>query len=123
MTGPVPAVFVIQIEDSGETFLCGPEQNLLRAMEKLGRRGIPIGCRGGGCGVCKVQALEGSYLGRKMSREHVSIEDEARGIGLACRMLPRSDMRLKVLGAMGRMFTPATVAAASGSRAAAQRKE
>ena len=60
--------FSVLIEDSGETVLCETRDNVLRAMEALGRRGIPVGCRGGGCGVCKVQVLDGVYHTRKMSR-------------------------------------------------------
>lgn len=98
MTKNPPAAHLVRIEDSGETYVCPPEQNLLKAMERLGRRGIPVGCRGGGCGVCKVAVLEGSYTARKMSREQVSEAQERAGIGLACRMFPTSDIRLRVLG-------------------------
>jgi len=37
-----------------------------------------------------------------MSREHVSAEEEAGGVALACRLYPASDLRLKVLGMMHR---------------------
>jgi ferredoxin len=104
-----PDRFLIYIEDSGEAYLCEPRQDLLRAMERLGRRGIPVGCRGGGCGVCKVEILEGEYTARKMSRAHVSVAEEEANIGLACRISPLSDLRLRVLGKLKRIFgnTPA----------------
>ncbi len=92
--------FSVWIEDSGETVLCDPRDNVLRAMEALGRKGIPIGCRGGGCGVCKVQVLEGAYHTRKMSRACISEEEEAGGIVLACKLFPEADLRVKVLGKM-----------------------
>ena len=41
--------FLVHIENSAETYLCASDQDLLRGMEALGRRGIPVGCRGGGC--------------------------------------------------------------------------
>lgn len=99
-----PERFIIYIEDSGEAYLCAPEQDLLRGMERLGRCGIPVGCRGGGCGVCKIEVLEGVYSARKMSRAHVSVAEEHMNIGLACRMRPRSDIRLRVLGRMKKVF-------------------
>lgn len=71
-------------------------------MERLGKKGIPVGCRGGGCGVCKVEITEGSYQKRVMSREYVSVEDEAAGRVLACRVNPISDIRVKVLGKMAK---------------------
>jgi ferredoxin len=69
-------------------------------MEVLGRKGIPVGCRGGGCGVCKVRVLQGVYHTRKMSRACISDEEELRGVVLACKLFPESDLRVKVLGKM-----------------------
>lgn len=89
----------IQI-DSGQHFRCSDQESLLSGMETLGLKGIPVGCRNGGCGVCKVVVLEGSYVSRVMSREHVSAADEAAGRVLACRVRPSSDMRLSIIGKM-----------------------
>ncbi|WP_308645947.1 2Fe-2S iron-sulfur cluster-binding protein [Ottowia beijingensis] len=61
-----------------------------------------MGCRQGGCGVCKVHILEGQYARRVMSRAHVSAEEEAAGCVLSCRIYPTSDLRLQVVGAMKR---------------------
>lgn len=92
-------MFEITIDDSNDTFSCAPEQNVLAAMERLGRKGIPVGCRGGGCGICRVQVLDdGRYRTLKMSRAQVSEEDEAAGICLACKLIPQSNLRLKPLG-------------------------
>ncbi|MEO6353956.1 MAG: 2Fe-2S iron-sulfur cluster binding domain-containing protein [Burkholderiaceae bacterium] len=92
--------FTITIEETGETFRCSDRQSLLVGMESLGKKGIPVGCRSGGCGVCKIKVVEGSYQKRVMSREHVSQEDEAAGCLLACRVVPNSDVKLTVLGRM-----------------------
>jgi len=94
------AYFTVTIEDTGETYRCSDQQSLLVGMEALGRKGIPVGCRGGGCGVCKIVITAGGYRKRAMSREHVSEEEEAEGRLLACRVSPVSDVRLKVLGKM-----------------------
>ena len=93
-------VFEILIPATGERFACVPGENILKAMERLNRRGIPVGCRGGGCGVCKVRITRGQYTALKMSRAQVSVDEEAEGIGLACRLLPITDLELHVLGAM-----------------------
>lgn len=91
--------FEITIADTGETFSCRPEQNVLAAMEKLGRRGIPVGCRGGGCGVCRVQVVDGGrFHTLKMSRAQVSEADEAAGICLACKLIPDGPLSVKPLG-------------------------
>ncbi|HUN90961.1 MAG TPA: 2Fe-2S iron-sulfur cluster-binding protein [Burkholderiaceae bacterium] len=89
----------ITIQDDGSTYPCADTRSLLEGMEALGRKGIPVGCRGGGCGVCKVQVVEGTFVTRPMSRDHVSVEDEAAGRILACRARPTSDITLRVIGA------------------------
>lgn len=86
--------------DQGPTYRCPDSETLLRGMEVLGKKGIPVGCRNGGCGVCKVAVLEGSFVARAMSREHVSEQEQAQGCVLACRVQPTSDVRLAVIGKM-----------------------
>ena len=92
--------FVICIEDTGEQYACADSRSVLEGMEALGKKGIPVGCRQGGCGVCEVRILEGQYVRRVMSRAHVSAEEEAAGCALSCRIYPSSDLRLQVIGAM-----------------------
>lgn len=109
--------FNVLIEETGESYRCSPQESLLAGMERLGKKGIPVGCRGGGCGVCKVEITSGSYIKRVMSRDYVSVEDEAAGRVLACRVRPTSDITLKVLGKMAKnvcrlSLVPAEVAAA-----------
>jgi ferredoxin len=94
------APFNITIENTGECYPCSSVQSLLLGMEALGRNGIPVGCRGGGCGVCKIHISQGTYTAQKMSRAYVSAEEEQRGIVLACRTRPSSDIRLNVVGKM-----------------------
>lgn len=90
----------VLIEDTGERFRCIAGENVLKAMERLNRRGIPVGCRGGGCGVCKIRVSMGPYQAKRMSRAHVSAIEEAQGVGLACCVVPTGDVALTVLGQM-----------------------
>jgi ferredoxin len=90
----------VLIEDTQEEYRCREDQHLLAGMEALGRKGIPVGCRGGGCGVCKIVITSGQYTKRVMSRDHVSVEEEAEGCVLACRVRPQSDITLQVVGKM-----------------------
>lgn len=96
----MPEYYNITIEDTGETYRCVDYRSVLQGMEALGKKGIPVGCRSGGCGVCKVQVVEGSYTKRVMSRAHVSEAEEASGCALSCRIQPTSDMHIRVLGKM-----------------------
>jgi ferredoxin len=92
----------VTLADTGECFPCRSDMAVLKAMTTLGYRGITSGCHGGGCGVCKVRVDEGDYIAGVMSRAHVSEDDENRGIVLACRIQPQGDLRLTVVGALGR---------------------
>ena len=90
--------FQITIDDTGESFGCKVDQHVLSAMSQMGKKGIPSGCHGGGCGVCKVKITEGQYEAKVMSRAHVSIDEESAGCVLACRVFPSSDLHLDVVG-------------------------
>lgn len=92
--------FTALIEESGERFACESGQSLLRSMECLGRKGIPVGCRGGGCGVCKVRVTAGSYRCERISRACVSVEEQEIGYALACRLFPTTDISVRVVGRM-----------------------
>ncbi len=95
----------IIIEDTGESYSCSDDQSLLMGMAHLGKKGIPVGCRGGGCGVCKVQVTSGEYTKKKMSRAFVSELDEAEHRVLACRCQPTTDITLKVIGLIKKSVT------------------
>ena len=92
--------FAVHVAQTDETFPCAGNESLLTGMVRLGRKGIPVGCVNGGCGVCKVAILSGEVQTRVMSRAHVSEADEQDGRLLACCVQPRSDIRLQVLGPM-----------------------
>lgn len=91
---------------TGESFLCAIGENLLKGMLLLGRKGIPVGCVNGGCGVCKVKIIEGTTerLG-PISRAHVTEQEESNGYTLACRVGPTSEVKLEVVGKMVKPFT------------------
>ena len=66
-------------------------------MVSIGVRGIPSGCHGGGCGVCKIKVISGCVETGNMSREKVSLEEECQGVCLACRARPLSDLLIEPL--------------------------
>lgn len=59
-------------------------------------RKLPVGCRRGGCGVCRVRVTDGDFRTTPMSRAHVSAEEEAEGIVLACAIYPLGDLTLSL---------------------------
>jgi len=95
----------VKLIQTGETYACATGETLLQGMLKLGRRGIPVGCVNGGCGVCKVKVRQGTCQDvGSVSRQHVSEEEAANGVTLACRSSPQTDVELEVIGKMQRGF-------------------
>ena len=88
----------ITIEGCNAEYACNGDQSVLEAM--VGRRatGIEIGCRSGGCGVCRVQVLSGRYQRGLMSADEIGSECRKQDIALACRVMPSSDLHLRALG-------------------------
>lgn len=86
----------IYIEDQNRTVKCSEQESVLQAMLRIGDTTIPIGCKGGGCGICRVQVLEGDYQAKKMSRCHISEDMLAQQRLLACRIYPRGNLRLRL---------------------------
>jgi len=95
--------FRIYVENVGVAD-CNMDERVLVALERaqgLGRLSplpykLPVGCRRGGCGVCKARIVTGEFLRTPMSRSHISIDDEQAGLILSCSIYPRSDLLLKL---------------------------
>ncbi|HMO67302.1 MAG TPA: 2Fe-2S iron-sulfur cluster binding domain-containing protein [Novosphingobium sp.] len=80
-------------------FACREDETLLAGAIRSGGGAIPVGCRAGGCGMCKVRILAGSYRTAKMSRAHVSEAEQRQGYVLACRTWVSSEVEFSRAGA------------------------
>lgn len=102
------AMVDVHVAQTGERYACATDESLLQGMLRLGRKGIPVGCVNGGCGVCKVRILDGSVrpLG-PISRAHVSADEQAQGYTLACRAAPAAAVRLEVSARLSKPFSRA----------------
>lgn len=93
----------ITVEGHGEV-TASSEERVLVALERsqgLGRlkglpRKLPVGCRRGGCGICRARILQGEYRVSPMSRDHVSAEDQAAGVVLSCAIYALTDLTLRL---------------------------
>jgi ferredoxin len=74
---------------------CEPGQSVLGAVIAAGVDWLPVGCRGGGCGVCRVIVHRGTYDAGRMSRRHTASDDESVVFALSCRIYPTSDLELE----------------------------
>lgn len=90
-------ITLISSEGEQSQFCSNGELSVLRAMEIAAVSGIPVGCRGGGCGVCRVRIDKGEVVKKVMSRKHISEADEAAGEALACRIYAASDLTITQL--------------------------
>lgn len=108
--------FAVHVAQTDETFPCAANESLLQGMVRLGRKGIPVGCVNGGCGVCKVRILAGDIkaLG-PISRAHVSADEECQGYTLACRVAPQTAVNLEVAGKLNKPFSKGRAESATAS--------
>lgn len=85
--------YQVTVSETEVSFPCNADQFILPAMIRHNHGPITHGCCGGGCGVCRMKILEGKYEKvKKMSRAHISEEDEEQDIVLLCCVQPRSDL-------------------------------
>jgi ferredoxin len=77
-----------------KTFVCRSGETILSAAERQGISQLGVGCRGGGCGVCKIKIINGTYEIGRMSKAHCNEQQKKEGIVLACRVKPTSDIQL-----------------------------
>jgi len=95
--------FRIYVEEVGAAD-CNIDERVLVALERAQGLGqlsplpckLPVGCRRGGCGICKAKIVTGEFLRTPMSRSHISVDDEQAGFVLSCSIYPRSDLLLKL---------------------------
>lgn len=86
------APFRIVVASLDCEFSCRSDQSLLAAMMAAGERSLTVGCRSGGCGVCRIEVSCGHFRTGFMNRSVVSLADQESNVVLACRTYPLSDM-------------------------------
>lgn len=82
----------VQVCNRADEFSCQAGELLLQSMEKAGKQAIRVGCRKGGCGMCKIRIMKGDYQTLKMSRAHISEQEQQNGFVLACRTQVQGDL-------------------------------
>ena len=84
----------IRVANHNQTFSAREDVNLLVCMERANQSHVLVGCRGGGCGECRIQVLDGDYESKKMSKAHIRPGEPEQGIVLACRIFARTDLTI-----------------------------
>ena len=86
----------VQVQPDEITVMVRPDESILGALNRSGY-GFRIGCRRGGCGVCKADLLSGSVTYPVTVSDEVLTPDEiAEGACLPCRAVPDGDVVVKL---------------------------
>lgn len=86
------AVYTVTVLPAGQRIASHSDRHVLDAVERSGTRSVDIGCRRGGCGVCRVRVLEGTFTTKVMSKAYCTPDEVAAGIVLSCRTFATSDL-------------------------------
>src|SRR5262249_29106128 len=94
---PVSEATVHQITLSpvGHTLTCSPEDTLLTAILRSGAS-VMFGCRGGGCGTCKMRLHSGRVDHGRSSVAVLTDEEKDAGWFLSCQARALGDLTIEL---------------------------
>jgi CDP-4-dehydro-6-deoxyglucose reductase len=96
----------LTIHPTGEVVYLEPGETVLGGLYKAGFA-YTIGCRRGGCAICKVDVLEGDFsYNRPVADSVVSDEERTDGTCLSCRAVPDSDLTIEMRDSCLRLVNP-----------------
>jgi CDP-4-dehydro-6-deoxyglucose reductase len=85
---------VLSVSPTGQEILIRPGETILETLYRAGYA-YRIGCRRGGCSICKVDLVEGEVTYPKVVAESVlSTEERAAGTCLTCRAVPTGSVTI-----------------------------
>lgn len=97
---------IVRIHPSGEEIWLEPEETVLSGLYKAGYA-YTIGCRRGGCAICKVDCHDGTFTYNRPVADTVITDDErADGTCLSCRAVPECDVTIELRGEDVRLVNP-----------------
>lgn len=96
----------VRIRPDGQTAHLRPGETVLTGLFRAGFA-YRVGCRRGGCGICKVDLVDGEVDYERPVADAVLSEDErAAGTCLSCRAVPRGDITIALREDTLRVCTP-----------------
>lgn len=89
---------VVTLVEPSHQWRCRPQESIAEGADRaqIGRT-LLHGCRGGGCGICKVRVLRGQYMLRRHSLEANPQSEKEKDIVLACCAEPTSDLIIQLM--------------------------
>ena len=114
---------VVTVLPEGERVLAKPGETILECLYAAGYS-YRIGCRRGGCGICKVDLRGGDVdYSHVVAAEVLSDEERAEGTCLTCRAVPTTDVtielrdeKIRLTNRMLRAFRLASYAKETGEK-------
>ena len=95
----------ITVQGTGVDITASPGETMLDALKRTGNA-IRVGCRRGGCAICKVEVIEGTFdYTRPIADKVLTDEEKDKGTCLTCRAVPTSDMVVSLEGHHERVTT------------------
>ena len=88
----------ITLSPVGDTVPCTHEETVLAAILRSGASVI-FGCRGGGCGTCKMRAISGRVDHGRCSAAVLLAEEKESGWFLSCQAHALSDLTIQLTAA------------------------
>lgn len=96
----------LTIRSTGEVIYLGPDETVLSGLYKAGYA-YTVGCRRGGCGICKIDVTQGGFsYNRPVADSVISVEERTDGTCLSCRAVPDSDMTIQMRDDCLRLVNP-----------------
>ena len=88
----------IVLSPVGDTLMCGLEETVLTAILRSGAS-VVFGCRGGGCGTCKMRLISGRVDHGRCSAAVLPAEERESGWFLSCQARALSDLTVELTAA------------------------
>ncbi|MES4889584.1 2Fe-2S iron-sulfur cluster-binding protein [Streptomyces sp. NPDC096012] len=96
----------VTVEPDGITVALRPGECVLSALYRSGY-GYRTGCRRGGCGICKVDLVEGEVVyPATVATSVLTAEERAGGTCLSCRAVPEEDIVIRLRDERLRRLNP-----------------
>jgi len=97
---------VITVQPDGEVIYLDPDETVLSGLYKAGYA-YAVGCRRGGCAICKVDCLSGQFdYDHPIADTVLTAGERADGTCLTCRAVPKGDITIEMRNEDLRLINP-----------------
>jgi len=97
---------VVTVQPGGEVIYLDPDETVLSGLYKAGYA-YAVGCRRGGCAICKVDCLSGQFdYDHPIADTVLTAGERADGTCLTCRAVPKGDITIEMRNEDLRLINP-----------------